>query len=295
VQKGEDVTMYVTVTNVGRGRSYETQANLRNLSGDGLLLREGRFDVSNLKPGESRKVAFTFEVRDALADTEAKVELSIGDRDLRENTVEKVRIPIAPAASLAPAQGSVKGKAQGAALLESPDSGARVIGRLPVGVAAAVTAVAGEYKKVTLSEGRFAFVRASEVDSGGSPAAHVAYEEEMQRFPPAIELGDPALATRDSHFILKGSASDTVRLLDAYVVVGSRKVYYRSNRNGPDPKKMTFEADIPLRPGVNVIAVIARENPDTIGRRLFVVRRDGPNGELLATPKTDEDEAGGDD
>ncbi len=295
VQKGEDVTMYVTVTNVGRGRSYETQANLRNLSGDGLLLREGRFDVSNLKPGESRKLAFTFEVRDALADTEAKVELSIGDRDLRENTVEKVRIPIAPAASLAPAQGAVKGRAQGAALLESPDGGARVIGRLPSGVAAAVTAATGDYKKVTLSEGRFAFVRASEVDSGGSPAAHVAYEEEMQRFPPSIELGDPALATRDTHFVLKGTASDTVRLLDAYVVVGSRKVYYRSNRNGPDPKKMTFEADIPLRPGVNVIAVIARENPDTMGRRLFVVRRDGPNGELLATPKTDEDEAGGED
>jgi carboxyl-terminal processing protease len=190
---------------------------------------------------------------------------------------------------------AVKGKAQGAALLGSPDGGARVIGRLPSGVAAAVTAVTGEYKKVTLSEGRFAFVRASEVDSGGSPAAHVAYEEEMQRFPPSIELGDPALATRDTHFILKGTASDTVRLLDAYVVVGSRKVYYRSNRNGPDPKKMTFEADIPLRPGVNVIAVIARENPDTVGRKLFVVRRDGPNGELLATPKTDEDEAGGDD
>ncbi|HQY60758.1 MAG TPA: MXAN_5808 family serine peptidase [Polyangiaceae bacterium] len=295
VQKGEDVTMYVTVTNVGRGRSYETQANLRNLSGDGLLLREGRFDVSNLKPGESRKLSFTFEVREALADTEAKVELSIGDRDLRENTVEKVRIPIAPAASLTPAQGAVKGKAQGAALLESPDGGARVIGRLPSGVAASVTAVMGEYKKVTLSEGRFAFVRAAEVDGGGNPAAHVPYEEELQRFPPAIELGDPALATRDTHFVLKGTASDTVRLLDAYVVVGSRKVYYRSNRNGSDPKKMTFEADIPLRPGVNVIAVIARENPDTVGRRLFVVRRDGPNGELLATPKTDEDEAGGDD
>lgn len=295
VQKGEDVTMYVTVTNVGRGRSYETQANLRNLSGDGILLREGRFDVSNLKPGESRKLTFTFEVSDALADTEAKVELSIGDRDLRENTVEKVRIPIASAASLSPAQGAVKGKAQGAALLESPDSGARVIGRLPSGVAAAVTAVTGEYKKVTLGEGRFAFVRASEVDDGGSPAARVAYEEELQRFPPNIELGEPVLATRDSHFVLKGTASDAIRLLDAYVVVGSRKVYYRSNRNGPDPKKMTFEADIPLRPGVNVIAVIARENPDTVGRRLFVVRRDGANGELLATPKTDEDEASGDD
>ncbi len=295
VQKGEDVTMYVTVTNVGRGRSYETQANLRNLSGDGLLLREGRFDLSNLKPGESRKLTFTFEVRAELVDAEAKVELSIADRDLRENTVEKVRIPIAPAASLAPAQGAVKGKGPGTNLLESPDGSARIVGRLPAGVAAAVTAVSGEYKKVTLAEGRYAFVKAADADDGGSPAAHVAYEDVLQRFPPAIELGNPVLVTRDTHVLLKGSASDTVRLLDAYVVVGSRKVYYRSNRNGPDPKKMTFEADLPLRPGVNIVAVYARENPDSVGRKLFVIRRDGPNGELLPTPKTDEDEGSASD
>ncbi len=295
VQKGEDVTMYVTVTNVGRGRSYETQANLRNLSGDGLLLREGRFDLSNLKPGESRKLTFTFEVRAELVDAEAKVELSIADRDLRENTVEKVRIPIAPAASLAPAQGAVKGKGPGTNLLESPDGSARIVGRLPAGVAAAVTAVSGEYKKVTLAEGRYAFVKASDADDGGSPAGHVAYEDVLQRFPPAIELGNPVLVTRDTHVLLKGSASDTVRLLDAYVVVGSRKVYYRSNRNGPDPKKMTFEADLPLRPGVNIVAVYARENPDSVGRKLFVIRRDGPNGELLPTPKTDEDEGSASD
>ena len=32
------------------------------LSGDGLLLHEGRFDISNLQPGETRKVLFTFDV-----------------------------------------------------------------------------------------------------------------------------------------------------------------------------------------------------------------------------------------
>ena len=62
VQKGEDLTMYLTVKNVGKGRSYETQANLRNLSGDGLLLHDGRFDMSNMMPGDTRRVAFTFDV-----------------------------------------------------------------------------------------------------------------------------------------------------------------------------------------------------------------------------------------
>jgi carboxyl-terminal processing protease len=62
---------------------------------------------------------------------------------------------------------------------------------------------------------------------------------------------------------------------------------------------MPFEADLPLRPGVNIVSVYARENPDTRAQKVFIIRRDGPNGELLQTPKTDdelsESTAGGDD
>jgi len=85
VQRDEGFTMYLTVKNVGKGRSYETQANVRNLSGDGLLLHEGRFDISNMNPGDTRKIAFTFDVEPQLAEAEAKLELTITDQDLRES------------------------------------------------------------------------------------------------------------------------------------------------------------------------------------------------------------------
>ncbi len=85
------------------------------------------------------------------------------------------------------------------------------------------------------------------------------------------------------------AASDDARLLDAYIFVGARKAFYRSNRNGADAKKMSFNADIPLRPGVNIVTIVARENPDTMAHRTFIVRRDGVNGELLPTPKTDDE------
>src|SRR5690606_19917204 len=64
ISKGEGVSIYLTVKNVGKGASMETQANIRNLTGDGLLLRAGRFDVSNLKPGDEREVVFTMDVQD---------------------------------------------------------------------------------------------------------------------------------------------------------------------------------------------------------------------------------------
>jgi carboxyl-terminal processing protease len=298
LQRDEEVTMYVTIKNVGKGKSYETQANLRNLSGDGLLLRDGRFDVSNMQPGETRRVAFTFDVQPQLQDAEAKVELSITDRDLREAAVEKIRMPIATPSPVAPASGTMKARVA-TDLFSAADPTARIFGRLPAGAAAAVLGKSGDFVKLSLGQSRFAFARAADLEQGGTAGGAVAFEDRLSQASPSIEIPAPVLATREGKIQLKVSASDETRLLDAYVFVGSRKIFYKSNRNGADPKKMTFDTELPLRPGVNVIGVYARENPDTVARRTFVVRRDGPNGELLATPRGDDDLAenapGGDD
>ena len=56
--RGEGATVYLTVKNAGKGPSYETQANLRNLTGDGLLLHAGRFDVSNTQAGRGAQLRF---------------------------------------------------------------------------------------------------------------------------------------------------------------------------------------------------------------------------------------------
>jgi carboxyl-terminal processing protease len=157
-------------------------------------------------------------------------------------------------------------------------------------------ATSGDYTKVALGEGRFGFVKSSELESGGSPAGVVGFEETMRRFPPSVEVQPIALSVRDEKIPIKGAAVDADKILDGYVFVGNRKVFYHSNRNGADAKRMPFDLSVPLRPGVNVVTVVARENVDTVGRKTFIVRRDGPNGEILQTPKTEEDlEAGGGD
>ncbi len=289
IQKDEGVTMYLTVRNAGKGRSFATMANLRNLSGDGLLLHDGRFDISNMMPGDTRRLAFTFDVEPELKDPEVKVELSVHDDDLREGVAEKVRIPIVDPASLAPATGAMRAHAGGADLVNEPDAAGRVFARLPAGVAVASTATVDGYVKVSLGDGRFAFAKVADLERGGTPAATPSLEDAMAHAPPAIEIPQPQLATRDTHTSVRGLASDDARLLDAYIFVGARKIFYRSNRNGADPGKMSFDADVPLRPGVNIVTIVARENQDTTSRKTFIVRRDGPNGELLPTPKTDEE------
>ncbi|HZU81273.1 MAG TPA: peptidase S41, partial [Polyangiaceae bacterium] len=288
-QKGEGLTMYLTVKNIGKGRSYDTMANLRNLSGEGVLLHDGRFDISNMMPGDTKRVAFTFDVEPQLQDPEAKLELSIHDEDLREGVDEKVRIPIVDPLAVSASTGAQHAKQGGADLFNEPDSTGRVFARLPAGVAAPTLGSVSGYVKLALGDGRFGFARAADLDRGGAPQAQVQLEDSMTHAPPALDIPQPQLATRDAHTVVHGTAGDDARLLDAYIFVGSRKVFYRSNRNGSDPKHMSFDADLPLRPGVNVVTIVARENPDTQTRRTFVVRRDGSAGELLQTPKTDEE------
>jgi carboxyl-terminal processing protease len=290
IQKGEGLTLYLTVKNAGKGRSFETQANLRNLSGEGVLLHDGRFDISNMMPGDVKRVAFTFDVEPALADPEAKVQLQIRDEDLREEVDEKVRLPIMDPLAVTPSGGSQAAKGTGADLRNQPDASGRVFARLPAGTAATVQGTANGYLKLSLGDGRYAFAKASDLEPAHGPVTSpLALEDAMAHAPPAVEIPQPQLATRDARTLVHGSASDDAQLLDAYIFVGSRKVFYRSNRNGQDPKHMAFDADLPLRPGVNVVTIVARENPDTVTHRTFIVRRDGPSGELLATPKTEDE------
>lgn len=295
IQKGEQVTMYLTVKNVGKGRSYETQANIANLSGDGLFLHNGRFDVSNMQPGDVRRVAFTFDVQPQLADKEATLSLSVGDRDLKEFASEKVKIPVEPAVELTKSTGVLKVGSQGAALLPSADAAARGFGRLSPGTLVNLQGKTGEFARIELGAGRFAFVSTKDVaPANGGAAAAVTFEDVYTHAPPMIELRASALATRDDKVKVTGVATDSSKIMDAYIFVGSRKLYYKSNRDGADPKKVTFELDAPLRPGVNVITVVARETPDTVSTRRLVVRRDSPSGTILKTPKTDDPVADGD-
>ena len=111
----------------------------------------------------------------------------------------------------------------------------------------------------------------------------------MRRFPRRSIVQPVALATRDDKIPIKGTATDNDKILDGYIFVGQKKVFYRSNRNASDATHMDFDTTVPLRPGVNVVTLVARENVDTNGRRTLIIRRDGPNGEPLQTPKTEED------
>jgi carboxyl-terminal processing protease len=295
LQKGEGATMYLTVKNIGKGRSFETQANLRNLSGNGLSLQAGRFDMSNMNPGEVRSVAFTFQVAQQVTEPDVKVEVIVSDRDLGEYSSEKIKFAVEAPLKVADAKGVMKAGPQGAALLDSSAPTARPFGKLAAGTAFTRLGTVGDLSKIDLGAGRFAFTATAGLvaDSTAIAADPVPFEILFSHAPPIIDFKAAALSTRTGNVKVTGSLSDPEGLLDAYMFVGSRKVFYQSNQGAPDSKAMKVDFDAGLRPGVNVITLIGRHSADTTARRTVVVRRDGPAGEILTTPKDVDGELAG--
>ncbi len=286
VSRGEALTIHLTVRNVGKGSSHETQANIRNLTGAGLLLRGGRFDISNMRPGDVRNVAFTLDVLGSLRENFVKLELSVHDRDLRVGSSEKITLPVARTGpAIAAASGNVTVSASSLEVRGQPLAGAQVVGTLPAGAIVERAGTVGTFTKIMLEGSRFGFVATEGVRDGGA-AVKTAFVPLLLKSPPMLDVSSGALATRADTVTIKGSASDGDRVLDAYVFVGARKVFYQSNREGSDKKRLDFSFEAKLTPGVNVIHVVARENEDVVTRRTMVVRRDGPKGEALPTPKS---------
>ncbi len=295
VQVGEQLSVYVTLRNVGHGRSFITRANLKNLSGAGVLLHDARFNVDNMAPGEERRVVFTFAVLQGFREPEVKLELVIEDEDLREVTTQKIRVPIArEALAVTNATGTFATAAE-VELREAPEAESRVVMRAPAGWSFPVNRSSGDWVRVDVGGGRPAWA----LRSAGGPRATGARQPltyVLHNSPPMIEpSGAVELAVRGASMTLRGVATDATRVLDLYVFVGANKVYYRPNREGTDPRRLEFEANLPLRPGANIVTVIAREDDDVLARRTWIIRRDGADGQLLATPRRGEDESSSDE
>ncbi len=287
LQRGEHGSLYLHVRNVGEGRSYATHANLRNLSGRGVLLRDGRFRIDDMQPGEERVVHFTFEVLDDFERDEAKLEVSVIDADLRESVTEKVEVPVAGAAEDPhPRRGRVY-LADGSVIHSRPEAESPVVARVVGGVAPVpAEAELGGFVRVRIGESEVGWVptRALQSAGGGGRIDHL-----LNHMPPRLQVQDVALVTREPQLRLRGQARDEQLVRDLYIFAGARKVFYHSTRGQTDRHRANFDAEVPLHPGINYITVFAREDDDVISRRLLVVRRDGPDGSLLETPRFDEE------
>jgi carboxyl-terminal processing protease len=289
VQRGEQVRLLVTVKNLGQGRAIHTEAVLRNGMGqEGIMISAGRFDAKDLGPGETKTFSFVYEVGNEFKGDEYQLELAVGDTVLGESVTDKIKIKVAPPGP-APevAAGTATIAHEGAALRETANEGALLVGRAPQGSAFKVSGKLGAFTRLDLENNRSAFVATADITSGG--AVHGALVPAWQVTPPVLTVSAPTIATGDTVH-LRGHVTDDHLVRDVFVRVYNRnakvpvkKVFYQPNRLSGDRTKMDFDTDIPLWAGSNLVQVFARESNDVQSLQTVVVlKRAGSN--VVAQP-----------
>ena len=264
VQRGERVRTVVRVKNIGAGTALRTEAMVRNGAGqEGILISAGRFDVKDLAPGATKDFSFTYDVGQEFQGDEYQLELVIGDTILGESVGDKIKIPVARAGQAPTAE---EGKATiakaGVALRESASAGGLVVGTAETGATFKVTGRLGDFLRVDLGDEHTAFVATADTTKGGT--GQPTYATRWNMTPPILLVNAPTVVTGSSVH-LSGVATDNTEVRDLYIRVWNResklppkKVFYLPNKG--QKNKLSFEADIPLWPGSNLIQVFARES-----------------------------------
>jgi carboxyl-terminal processing protease len=284
VQRGEELTLRIDVRNQGPGAASEkTYVSLKSLGDDKVFIKKGRAVIGALKAGEVKTAVLQLEVRKGLKTATVPLRVMVVDERMDEYLSAKLDLPVKDGA---PARTAAAGAVRVAAAQVTVRSGAAAdaapLAQARKGAVLPVQGRFGDAVRVEWQKGRFGFVTAGEVEPGeGRLAGTVA--EIWQSEPPRITLlpdpakGAPVVETERLHVegqavVSGGQAGARSHLRDVIVYVNEQKVFFRL---APDQAttQLDFAAEVPLKPGNNVVSVFAREDDELQSHRSFVVHR----------------------
>jgi carboxyl-terminal processing protease len=285
-QRGETFELRVDVRNAGTGAaSSKTYVALKNLGDEKLFIKKGREVIGALKPGEVKSATMEVELRRGSKSDALPLRVVIADEKMQEFVAEKLDLTVAkdePARTVA--KGSVKVDGPEVLLRTGASASAPVIASARKGAILPFDARVGEFYRVEWQRGRFAFVADSDVKAAHGLRSGVVTPL-WQREPPRIALTpDPlkgAPIVEGDTWKLQGSATvpasadPAARLRDVFVFVNDQKVFFKVQPETAAAGRMEFTAEIPLKPGNNLVTVVAREDDEFQTRRSVVVSRRG--------------------
>jgi carboxyl-terminal processing protease len=283
-QVGERVVLRVHVANQGEGAALDTWVNLRNLGDDSLFIHTGRERIKKLDVGQTRVIDLDAELRTTPELGEARVQLSVSDTKVGEALAERLVFPmIEPKLTIEDDKRTLVSK-DAVDLYGSPLQPERRVATAPAGERFRVNGLAGEWVRLELSDGGFAFAHRADFDEDSGKAKAPKVEPVLGVSPPVIALTTDVTQTDAAELSLAGSISDETRVQDVYITVANpsrdlfanrAKVFYQASAE-PGLGKLDFDAKVPLTPGNNLIEIYAREGDEVVAtRRMWVLRTSG--------------------
>jgi len=283
VQRGEKYRLQVQIKNTGAGPTQEATVFLRNATGDGVVLDKSRAELKEpLAPGQIKELEFPLATDANLRGDEMVVELVAYDAALDAQSSDKLHFKLSPALTAQLRSGDITVRTA-AAIHAGASEETSVVGTAAKGASYPVIGMFGSWTKVKLNQGgtKVGFLPASVVAAGGSGPGQ--FTQMWNSTPPMIALNLKGLETTSETYKLSGTVSAEQHVEDVYIFVSnqsakieSRKVFYRSNRNGKDGKQLEFGTELPLWPGSNMVTVVARASSEVRSVKTMFVYREPP-------------------
>ncbi len=283
VQRGEHVSLLLDVKNVGEGKALDSFAQIKNVVDPNVFIEKGRFKLGSMAPGETKTARFQLEVKKGYSGSSFPLKLAIIDEPLEEFSTEKLQLQVGDAAAPVESRKGTLKAPEKTELFDSPQADAKEIAVLPKGGLLNALGTVGAFFKVEIDKDRFAFVRQSDVkEARGAAAGKTISSKEVEyvafRVPPRITLNvEPSqggTVVNAEKFTLTGTVTNVKTLLDMYILVNDKKVFFKSASPAESSQaKLRFTTDFSLKEGNNYVLVVARESPEFAGRRTLVIRR----------------------
>ena len=285
LNRGELVRILFDIRNKGDGPARRVLVTLRNQSGEGLYIRDGRKSFKEGIPVDGTVQAeFSLDLKKGQELDSAKVEFAILDLDLREYLSEELTIPVVEAASgvFAPAVTALRALDGGADILVSANHLSPPLFRIPKAFVVGSDGRFGDLYRVDAGNGRFAFVDSSRVEAlrAGSTPSNVPGSLVFNHVEPEISLqflGGGPFETVGSEVTLTGTVTFAERFSNGdmrrkiLIFRGNDKVFFWTRKDNGDKARITVDSIIPMVKGMNDIAVYAIEGKDRSAVRRFTV------------------------
>lgn len=290
LQPGESATLLVDLQNQGEGAARKVLMTLRSKSGhEGIQVREGRSSMPDgLAPGKAGQARFKVELKKAVPGGDPKVEVGILDLSLREFVSEEIEVPVSPTAGPAfeARTGALRTLRDGVALRGAAREAAPVLFALPAGFFLRAAAQAGDWWRVEVEDGRFAFVKAADVapEAGtvrfsslplAPEPSHVvpALDVRLEEVPPEAGSDRPRARVVGTARFAGHEGEERRKVL---VFRGNDKVYFWTRKGPTHEAVVDVDAVVDLEEGRNDLAVFAIEGKDRSTVRRFTRFRSAP-------------------
>jgi carboxyl-terminal processing protease len=269
LQVGEDVELTVWLKNTGEGKAYEPTVLLRNESGSKVFLKNGRFQSKELLPNQETSMKFSFRVKEPT--DKVDFEIQIFDGQMHDIWRDKISIDILPKQAVKTKNFWATLKNDTGDILSKPHLSGQKIATLKEGLRFLVIKEVNDFFLAKIDDNLTGYIKKTDIKPAGTDKADAQkktdfYTLSYDRIPAkfSLKFGDNDGLSKTETGKVIAEFNDTKHVSSLLLYVNGKKVLYKDVSKATDKEKI--EHLVTLKPGVNVISLLARQNA-TYGQR----------------------------